>query len=427
MLHYDKEKKEFISGYKLSRIEYQFDWEKLYYKFKSGNVKVNTYEAKHKEWDEMCQDFKKVLNNYKHSIAKNILKQVNVGPLDLDNNMLVYAYLYVVYKVLSISCTYPSYSNFGTNLNVDLAFEQGSDEQRICAINLAKKVFADHSHITNKIYQALNFIKMINKKFDCDEDNSFTWSKYNEYHIKDDLNKSVAIENEIRCLPPSFFDYKIYLKQNGTDEELPIEHMSAGERQLYYILSTLIYHILNIKSVDAQRIHYSDMLIVLDEVELGFHPDYQRKFINFMIETFERLHINSHVQFYFLMTTHSPFMLSDVLNNNVIYLEKGHKKNKEELMNPFAANVNDILHQSFFMKTGFVGSFAQEKINSLVDYLKSDDNHSSTWTDNNIEFLIDNVGDPLVAFQLKKLLAFKKSRIGDNYREWLENELSKLR
>ncbi len=416
MLHYDKEKKEFISGYKLSRIEYQFDWEKLYYKFKSGHVKVNTYEAKHKEWDEMCQDFKNVLNNYNHSIAKSILRQVNVGPLDLDNIMLVYAYLYVVYKVLSISCTYPSYYNFGTILNVDLAFEQGSDEQIICALNLAKEVFIDHSHITNKVYQALNFIKMINKGFDCNEDNSFTWSKYHEYHIKDDLNKSVAIENEIRCLPPSFFDYKIYLKQSGTDEELPIEHMSAGERQLYYILSTLIYHILNIKSVDAQRIHYSDMLIVLDEVELGFHPDYQRKFINFMIETFERLHINPHVQFHFLMTTHSPFMLSDVLNSNVIYLEKGHKKNKEELKNPFCANINEILAQNFFLSEGFVGEFAKNKILGLLDWLDWfdwKDGSNQVWNIQKAKAFINILGEPIIKQHLEHMLEHKKRIINE--------------
>ena len=146
-----------------------------------------------------------------------------------------------------------------------------------------------------------------------------------------------------------------------------------------------------------------------------------------MIGTFERLHLKTDVGFHFLMTTHSPFMLSDILNSNIIYLEKGQKNNKEKLVNPFGANINDILSQNFFMENGFVGSFAEEKINSLVDYLKSDDNHSLTWTDDNIDFLIENVGDPLVAFQLKKLVAFKKSRMGDNYREWLENELLKLR
>jgi hypothetical protein len=425
LLHYHKEKKAFIRGYELSRIEYKFDWKKMYYKFTRIDVKPDSEEANKAEWDGNISTFKNVLNN-NQSIAKSILREVGVRHFNLDNIMLVYAYLYIVYKVLNIACIYPSYSQFASIADVDLAFKQGSEEQRIYATDLAKDIYLDHSHITNKVYQALNFINIIENGFVCNEKNSFTWDDYNNCNVGA-INSSTVIENEIRCLPPSFFDFNIYLKINGSEDELPIEYMSAGERQLYYILSTLIYHILNIKSVDIRRIHYRDIAIVLDEVELGFHPDYQRKFINFMIDTFKRLHLNTFVRFHLLITTHSPFMLSDILKSNIIYLEKGHKKNKEELMNPFGANINDILAQSFFMKNGFVGSFAQEKINSLVDYLKCDDNHSSTWTDNNIDFLIENVGDPLVSFQLKKLVAFKKSRIGDNYREWLENELSKLR
>lgn len=254
---------------------------------------------------------------------------------------------------------------------------------------------------------------MINNGFVCNEDNSFTWSTYNEYHIVDDLNKSVAIENEIRCLPPSFFDYKIYLKQSGTDEELPIEHMSAGERQLYYILSTLIYHILNLKSVDTRRIHYRDVLVVLDEVELGFHPDYQRKFINFMIDTFERLHLKTDVGFHFLMTTHSPFMLSDILNSNIIYLEKGHKNNKEELMNPFGANINDILAQCFFLSHGFVGEFAKNKILELLNWLDSNEKSNHVWNIQKAEAFINTLGEPIIKDHLQHILGYKKRIINE--------------
>jgi len=406
MLHYDKENKEFIRDYKLSRIKYKFNWKKMYYKFSRLAVGPDTDEATREEWNSMITTFKEVLSS-ENSIAKTILKEANIDDLDLDNIMLVYAYLYVVYKVLSISCTYPSYNNFGTIANVDLAFRRGSKNQRICALLLAKEVFTDHSHITNKVYQALNFIKMINNGFVCNEDKCFTWSTYNENCIKNDLNNSKAIENEIRCLPPSFFDYKIYLTQNGTDEELPIEHMSAGERQLYYILSTLIYHILNLKSVNTHRIHYRDVLIVLDEVELGFHPDYQRKFINFMIETFERLHLKSYVRFHFLMTTHSPFMLSDVLKSNIIYLGKGHKKNKEELINPFCANINEILAQNFFLSEGFVGEFAKNKILDLLNWLDKNKINNQVWNIPKAEAFIDALGEPIIKQHLKNMLNSK--------------------
>lgn len=406
LLHYHKNKKEFIHGYELSKIIYWFDWQKLYCKFSSVDIGNLTEEQKREEWDNRVQQFKELLVG--DSIAKSILNAIGIHQFQLNNNMLVYAYLYIAYKVLSIACTYPSYSQYMNIANVDFAFIQGNKEQRTQAIVLAKEVITDHSHITNKVYQALNFIRMVENGFKCDENNHFTWSTYNDNKIKDELNKSTAIENEIRCLPPSFFDYKIYLKPNGKKDELPIEYMSAGERQLYYILSTLIYHILNIKSVETRRIHYRDVAIVLDEVELGFHPDLQRKFINFIIDTFNRLHLNTFLRFHFLITTHSPFMLSDLCKSNILYLEKGCIVDKEKLINPFGANINDILAQSFFLEDGFTGDFAKNKILSLLKWLTK--NKGKQWNMNSAKRLIESLEEPIIKRNFEYLFDLKNNK-----------------
>ena len=108
-----------------------------------------------------------------------------------------------------------------------------------------------------------------------------------------------------------------------------------------------------------------------------------------------------------------------------MYLRGGHQLSSEELAeikNPFAANVNDILKQSFFMDEGFTGSLAAEKINSLVDFL-TDTPNAKVWTDKEMDYLVANIGDRLVAFQLKKMIAEYKARHGLSYREWLEAEL----
>lgn len=340
------------------------------------------------------------------SIAKKILHIFKIDQLNLNNNILVYSYLYVVYKVLSIACTYPSYSRYTEIADIDNVFREGNKKQCKDVQDLAKDVKADHSHITNKVNQAINFIKMVEKGFICNENDTFTWSDYNNARIDDKINKSTAIEDEIKCLPPAFFDYRIFLKSKRKKDELPIEYMSAGERQLYYIISTLIYHILNIKSVNTRRVHYRDIAIILDEVELGFHPDLQRKFINFIIDTFNRLHLNTYVKFHFLITTHSPFMLSDMRKSNIIYLEDGYKKGKENLMNPFGANINDILAQSFFLDDGFMGDFAKNKITSLLKWLVH--NIGKEWNEDRAEQIIDSLEEPIIKRHLQYLLDIKR-------------------
>lgn len=405
LLHYHKKKKEFIQGYELSKIIYWFDWQKLYYKFSRIDVDNPTEEQKEEEWKGKVLLFKKSLSA-DNSIAKSILNAIGIQHLDLNNNMLIYAYLYITYKILSIACTYPSYSQYSNIANIDFAFIQGDQKQRIQATHLAKDVKTDHSHIANKVYQAINFIKMVESGFKCNEEKQFTWKTYNESKIKDELNQSTAIENEIRCLPPSFFDYKIYVHPKGENKELPIEHMSAGERQFYYIISTLIYHILNIRSVDTRRVHYRNIAIILDEVELGFHPDLQRKFINFIIETFERLSLNKFIRSHFIITTHSPFMLSDIRKNNVLYLEKGCKIDKEKLLNPFGANINDILAQSFFLEDGFTGDFAKKKILSLLDWLTK--KNINGWDKDTAKQLIESLDEPIIKRHFEYLLSSKK-------------------
>lgn len=414
LLHFQNESKDFIKGYNLSRIEYKFNWESLYDKFKKNKSEVLTEEQKKEEWNRIVTEFKEALTSTQVTIAKQILSKLLGSDFkDVTNEkpMLLYAYLYIVNKALSIANTYPSYSQYSDVIRPDAIDSYKIEDSDHFFYDLAGELLFDHSHITNKIWQAINFIKKIDSGFECDESTSFTMADYRSIKIEDGLNRSSALENEIRCLPPSFFEYKIYLQKEDSDEEFPIENMSAGERQLYYIVSTLVYHILNIKSVKEERVRYNNIAIVLDEVELGFHPEYQRKFICFLIETFERLGLSKYLGIHFLITTHSPFMLSDLRKSNILYIEDGKKIDKEDMLNPFGANMNDILAQSFFLRNGFVGEFACKKILSLLDWLEGNTNEE--WNMVKAEEVVKSVGEPIVQSHLQNMVERKKEQLNN--------------
>ena len=442
LLHFYNQDKDFIKGYKLSRIEYKFNWKSLYNKLR-GNLTKKSKEAiwdiivgKHEdalsfdevnwedvynifkrnedsslteeeekvEWDDILKRFNSVLaQNF--SIAKSILTGLGMWYENNENKWLKYTYFYVVYKVLSIANTYPSYRKDNEiNLNLNHFFSIGTEVERIEAFKLSQTVNMDHSHITNKICQAKNFIKKVQQGFQCDESTCFTMTNYMNIEIEDGLNSSLALENEIRCLPPSFFEYNIYLRKDDSEEEFPIENMSAGERQLYYIISTLVYHILNIKSVTNNRINYRNLAIVLDEVELGFHPEFQVIFIHFIIDMFKRLGLSKYLNFHFVITTHSPFLLSDFRKNNILYLEEGKIINKDSFLNPFCANINDILSQSFFLRDGFIGYFARKKVMELLNWLSKCTKENKVWTVDKAKVVADSIGEPIVKERLKNMI-----------------------
>ena len=73
-------------------------------------------------------------------------------------------------------------------------------------------------------------------------------------------------------------------------------------------------------------------------------------------------------------------------------------------INPFGANVNDVLKQSFFLKNGFTGDFAKRKIINLATFLTSDRDMKRTIDLNLAQNLIDLIGEPLIKSNLQRLL-----------------------
>lgn len=105
--------------------------------------------------------------------------------------------------------------------------------------------------------------------------------------------------------------------------ELPM--LSSGERQYLFTLSAYLYHLRNIISVpeNAGRVKYHNVCLFLDEIELCFHPEYQRLFVANLLQSLEDYKVTDSVNVNVILTTHSPFVLSDIPQCNILYLEMG--------------------------------------------------------------------------------------------------------
>ena len=142
---------------------------------------------------------------------------------------------------------------------------------------------------------------------------------------------------------------------------------------------------------------------MFDEVEICFHPEYQRRFINELLGYLRRMRMKTHATYNIIIATHSPFILSDIPQSNILYLEDGRMARHERFKNPFAANISDILYESFFLKNGFIGEWAREKINGI---LKS----RVSWYELTDEerYTIEQIGDEYLKKQVKRHLEWKE-------------------
>ena len=439
LIYYQKKGERLISDYQLNRIEYILDPHRLIDKFDIKNF-VRDPEEYEQIKDNINQKrsyvltaFKDILNN-KYSIACDILNCFDIKHSPNDDETLMTAYLYLVYKVVSTAGTYPSlkeWARLGNNMmNVfngylmtmnDVGDWKNEDTKALC------QSLKQNSHITLKIRQTIGFIKIWKNLSETEKDvfttRAFDYRKYVQH-----IGMQSGLDDIMETLPPPFFNPTIYmdLTDDGNKCCVDLSEISSGQLQFVHTMSNIAYHIENLLSVkEEKRVKYRYVNIMMDEIEMCYHPEYQRTFVNEIVGMIKRLKINRRCSVNILMSTHSPFVLSDIPQSNVLYIDKGKDVGSEMGINTFAANVNELLNKSFFLSNGFMGEFATEKINSLVAYLGKGEDKDGCWSEKKAFDVINLVGDEVVRYQLKKMY---HKRFGDNncYRDWILQEAKRL-
>ncbi|MDQ0593678.1 energy-coupling factor transporter ATP-binding protein EcfA2 [Chryseobacterium ginsenosidimutans] len=182
--------------------------------------------------------------------------------------------------------------------------------------------------------------------------------------------------------------------------------LSTGEKALLDLYSS-IYDYLKIFG-DHQ--YNENCIFLLDEADLGFHPEWKKRYINALTTTLPIL-TNSvkdkikNIQIIF--ATHDPLTLSDIPNTNVAYLKKEPTTTKvlsqdEKPTKSFGANITDLLADSFFIKDGLIGDFAKEKIDHVIKYLNGDE--SSLITDKiEAKRIINIIDEPILKYKLEDM------------------------
>lgn len=399
-LYFDSKGENFIPGYRAFKLRYKL----------RSNYEKSIVE-KFAAWKEPT-NLNYFYEEFKSSYDSSGMNRHALGA-ELYNDVLSY----LAYKTLKIGLTYADFKREMTEDRIDQYLE---------------KIAEDKSHITYKIRQCQEFVKHSIYERGSELHEVPLSAIYGNRPI-------TSYEEAFELLPPSFYDIDVlFEREENLDqvsgkygERISFKSMSSGERQLMYSLSSILYHIQNLESVedDAFRVSYKHINLVLDEVELYSHPEYQRTFVADLLDRLSWLQINYPIKsINILLVTHSPFILSDIPKSNILYLKEGKAvTNTESFVNTLGANVNDILHQSFFLENGFMGEHIQRKIQSLICFLKSTDAETNEWNIKKVTQFINTLGDELVASQLRLLLAKKQMANKTSYRSWLEQELERLK
>jgi len=180
--------------------------------------------------------------------------------------------------------------------------------------------------------------------------------------------------------------------------------VSSGELNLLTLFSGLI----DLDSSRSRTRGANNYILLLDEPEQAFHPEWQRKFI-YMMSTFLESHEdyqNKNIQI--IMTTHSPLTLTDLLEKNTYYFSIKNNKLDIQNKNAFAANIHELLLDKFFLKST-IGLVAENYIKDTVKFLNGDGQQNqgliNSWND--AKSVIDQVSDRLLKNELLKIYSKK--------------------
>jgi energy-coupling factor transporter ATP-binding protein EcfA2 len=158
-----------------------------------------------------------------------------------------------------------------------------------------------------------------------------------------------------------------------------------------------------------EKIKYNNLFLLIDEGELGFHPQWQKNYLKYLLDFLRYAYCEFNVQL--ILTSHSPFLVSDLPRENIIFLQKEGDKSfvsdPKNLSHTFGGNIHEMLVDSFFLKDGIIGAYSQDIINDVLKEIVAE-SPISMGRISELKHIIEAIGEPVVRVKLLNMLSEKK-------------------
>lgn len=274
----------------------------------------------------------------------------------------------------------------------------------------------DNSYISVSAEQAIDILKA---------QNDFIRELQDYYYL---FNNEVGLRDEHEKVN-SFITYVPFGK-----------NLSSGEISLLNLFSNLYEFIernLKIQIFKPLKEHY---ILIMDEPDLAMHPSWKRQFVYAICKTIPHFfnEITTWPSLQIIFTTHEPFTLSDIPNQSVVYLDRPSYEFSSSVLDlksdnrpqkTFAANISDLLADSFFLSEGFIGRFAQIKIDETIEWINSNERKRSQNYETELEYykrVISTIDERVIKLKLAEMLS-KIESDNEFYKKTIDDGIYHLR
>lgn len=221
------------------------------------------------------------------------------------------------------------------------------------------------------------FFEWFREREDKENEDTFPESLLNKvdpdsdaYKILQDINARAkdrqlnAVRTAIKEFMPDFDNlcikrYPLRMSVDKDGESLNVMQLSQGEKSLMALVGDIARRLAVMNPALENPLH-GDGIVLIDEVDMHLHPQWQRQIVDRLSNTFPNCQ--------FILTTHSPLVISDPKDVLAYELDNGELNPLESL---YGEDVNSVLLGT--MDTGIRNEVVENEIDKILDNIGNKD------------------------------------------------------
>ncbi|MBS0017140.1 MAG: AAA family ATPase [Arthrospira sp. SH-MAG29] len=319
-------------NHNLSNINHQFKW-----------ILAKTRKGRKSLYNSNLNDCTRLANLYRDSLSHN----------DKTNLPLI-AFYPVERVVRDISLKIRTKHGFSQLDGYDNSLSQGVDFRRFFEWFREREDTENESGIPEDFFNQLRPLLATN--------NPEAWQQLQQLNVSAKDRQLTAVRTAIRRFMPNMENLRVrrkprlYMAIDKNGETLNVAQLSQGEKSLMALVGDIARRLAMLNPALENPLA-GDGIVLIDEVDLHLHPSWQRSLCDRLIDTFPNCQ--------FVLTTHSPLVISDCQNILVYTLNNGQL---QKMPSQYGQDANTVLLD--VMDISIRNQSIDTELNNLLDAIQ---------------------------------------------------------
>lgn len=220
--------------------------------------------------------------------------------------------------------------------------------------------FREREDTENEAGISEELLSKLRPLFATDQD---VWKQLTELNASAKDRQLTAVRSAIRQFMPHMDNLRVrrkprlYMSIDKNGQTLNVAQLSQGEKSLMALVGDIARRLAMLNPALENPLA-GDGIVLIDEVDLHLHPSWQRSLCDRLIKTFPNCQ--------FVLTTHSPLVISDCKNVLVYTLSNGEL---QKLPSQYGQDANTVLLD--VMDTSIRNERVNDKLSNLLDAIQN--------------------------------------------------------